>query len=182
LNSTRPGLDFLDRLGGVLRHGAGFGIGHQPARSERFAQFAHLGHGIRRGDGHVEIRPTFVAFLNQILESDKFRPGRAGGIGGGAGLGEHQHPHGLAAAMRQGHRAPDHLVRLLGIDPQFEGHVNGFIELGLGKLGEDLDGRTERINFSGFDQFAPFFVSFAWHNMERCKRVPPVDGDSPAID
>src|SRR5262245_31157566 len=41
-----PRFDFFHSPGGVLRNCAGFGIGHQPARTQDLAEFSDLGHGV----------------------------------------------------------------------------------------------------------------------------------------
>src|SRR5256885_2263519 len=52
-----------------------------------------------------------------------------------------------------------------------EGEVNGFVELGLRKLGQHFHGGLERIRFRPVHQFQSFFITFTWHNYERCKRA-----------
>ena len=157
------GLDFLDRFAGILGDGAGFWIGHQPARAEHFAELAHFGHGFRRGDRNIEIRPSFLAFLDHVLEADVFGAGGFGGVGGGAAFGKDEDADDLAAAVRERDGPANHLVRLLGIHPEPEGEINGFVELGFRELGEHLDGGLERILFLSIHQFERFFISFAWH-------------------
>jgi hypothetical protein len=126
---------------------------------------------IGRGHRHVKVGPAVVALLHHVVEADELRAGRLGGFGGGAGLGEDEHADVLAAAVGQRNRAANHLVALLGIHAEFEGEVNGLIELGLGELGEGFDGRLERQVLAGVDQLEGFVESFAWHLMVRCMRA-----------
>ncbi len=39
--------DLGDGLGNLKRHGAGLGVGHQPARAQHLAEFAHCPHQVR---------------------------------------------------------------------------------------------------------------------------------------
>ena len=57
-------LDFLDRLGGVLGHGAGLGVRHQTARPEHFAELADFRHRCRGCHGHVEILETLPGIFS----------------------------------------------------------------------------------------------------------------------
>ena len=47
--------------------------------------------------------------------------------------------------MGQDDRPPDHLVGLLGIDPQPQGDVHGLVELGVVAFLEQADGILERV-------------------------------------
>ena len=47
-------------------------------------------------------------------------------------LTEHGHANGLARAFRHHDGAADSLVRLAGVDAELDGHVDGFVELGVG--------------------------------------------------
>src|SRR6267378_4186053 len=97
--------DFLDRFSGVISNGPGFGIGHQTARTEHFAQLTNLTHCLRSGDSDIEIRPAFLAFFDHIIKADIFRASGSCGIGSRTALGEYEDAHGFAAAMRQGNSA-----------------------------------------------------------------------------
>src|SRR5438034_8852698 len=101
LEFNPAGFNFVDRPGSVLSDRPGFGVRHEAARPKDLAELAHLAHGLWRGHSDIELRPTVLAFLDQVLEADVLRPGGTGGIGGGAALGEHEHAHSLAAAVRK---------------------------------------------------------------------------------
>src|SRR5207244_1502673 len=107
LELDAAGFDFLDCFGGVIGYGAGFGVGHQAARTENLAQLAHFAHGFRGGDGHVEIGPAFVALLDQVIEADKFGAGSLGSVSGRSAFGEDENLDGLAAAVGKRDGAPD---------------------------------------------------------------------------
>ena len=137
--------DFPNCFGGVVGDGASLGVGHESARAQHFAQLTDFGHGVGRGNGHIKIRPAFLALLDEIFEADVFGARGLGRLGGSAAFGKNQHLDGLAAAMRQRDRAAHHLVGLLGIDSQAERQIDGLVELGFGKFGQHFDGRFERI-------------------------------------
>src|SRR6266542_473494 len=78
LELDAPGLHFLYRLGGVLRHRAGLRVRHQTARTEHFAEFPDFAHGLRCRDGDIEFGPAFVALFDQFFVSHEFRTGELG--------------------------------------------------------------------------------------------------------
>src|SRR5205807_531146 len=58
------GLELADRGGHVAGNDrAGLGGGHQSARAEHFAEAADLPHHVLRGEGDVEVEPTFLLDL-----------------------------------------------------------------------------------------------------------------------
>jgi hypothetical protein len=163
LELDASGLDLTDGLAGVVGHGAGLGVGHQAPGTEHLAELADLGHGLGRGDGDIEIGPAIDALLDHVLEADKLGTGRAGRLGRSSGLGEHEHADRFAGAVGQRGGAADHLVGLLGINPETEGKVDGLVELGLRELGEDLNGGVERVDLGGVHLGQGLLVAFAGH-------------------
>ncbi len=73
LNSTFPPFSSDHRFADVECHGSDFRIGHHAAWTENLAQFAHHPHHVRSGDGLVEIEPTFLDLLGQILSANVIR-------------------------------------------------------------------------------------------------------------
>jgi hypothetical protein len=72
----------------------------------------------------------------QVVHADDVGTGGLGFLGLGA-LGEHGHALGLAGAVGHHDGATHHLVGLLGVNAQLDGHVDGFIELGGGAFLDD---------------------------------------------
>ena len=163
LNSTRPAFHFLDRLRGVVGHGAGLRIRHEAAGPEHLAELAHFAHRLGRGDGHVEIRPAFDALLDHVVETDELGASSLGSIRGRTAFGKDENLDGLAAAVRQRNGAANHLVDCLGSHAEAEGEIDGLVELGLGELGQNFDGGLQRIRLLRIHLFECFFVSFAGH-------------------
>src|SRR5439155_11177403 len=71
--------------------------------------------------------------------------------------------HGLAAAVRQWDRAANHLVGLLRINSEAEREVDGLVEFGFGKLGQNFNGGLQWIRLFGVNLFECFLISFARH-------------------
>ena len=72
----------------------------------------------------VELQPAGLDALDQVLATDL--------VGAGlecllalVALGEHEHPDGLADAMRQDDRAADHLVRVARVDAEADVRLDG---------------------------------------------------------
>ena len=141
--------------GDVRRDRAGLGRGHQPLGTEDLTEPADETHHVGRGDGDVEVgEVVLLDLLDQLLPA---------GLDGAGVEGRHlqvlgaegDDALGLADAVRQGHRAADHLIRLLRIDPQREDQLDRLIELGRRKRLDRLDrlidanGSRDRL-FSGF--------------------------------
>ncbi len=123
------GLQFPDALGDVECDRAGLGVGHQAARTEHFAEPPHGFHHVRRGDDRVEIQPAALDSLDQVVSAHFI----------GAGLAPFAHlvtgsdddyPLRLAQAVRQHHRATNHLVGVLGIHAQPDGELDRLVEFG----------------------------------------------------
>src|SRR6185436_10636217 len=166
------GLYLFHGLGRVVGDGAGLGVGHKPARSEHFAQFADFRHGLGSSDRDIEVGPTLVALLNHVFEPDEFGASGPGGIGRGSIPGEHEDFDRLATAVGQRDGPTDHLIRLFGINAQPKGEVDGFVKLRLGELGQHIHRAFERVDFAAVDAFERFLVSFARHwVIQRCMRA-----------
>src|SRR4030095_13884919 len=78
-------------------------------------------------------------------------------------LGEDQDPDNLAAAVREGNRSTNPLIRLLGSNLKAKRNIDRLNNLGLGKLGKDLDRLVQRIRLVDVNLFECFLVPFAWH-------------------
>ena len=121
-----------------------------------------FGFGIRpRGPRIRAIRPTLAIWsgvaiaaskssqppwMRSIRSSDADLVGTGGlGLGGLVTGGEHDDPGGLAGAVRQVHRAADHLVGLAGVDPEPHGDLDGGVHLDLGGLLGQLRGLERRL-------------------------------------
>src|SRR5439155_700026 len=113
----------------VHRDGAGLGVGHQTARPQHFAQGAELPHHVRRRHDDVGVEPPVLDLLDVLdaheVGSRRFRFLHL------LALRDHQHADLLAGAVGQAHGAAHHLVGMLGIDAQPDGHVYRLVELGV---------------------------------------------------
>ena len=125
------GLEFGHGLGHVKGDGTGFGVGHQTAGSEQTADLAHQSHDVGRGHGGVEFQPAFLDLGHQFFGAHSVGTGFLG-FSLLLALTEHGHAHGLAQPVGQGDGAAHHLVGILGVNAQADGHIHGFVELGEG--------------------------------------------------
>jgi hypothetical protein len=123
-----PALDVLDGLGHVRGHGAGLRVRHEAARAEDAGDPPDLGHLVRGGDGGVEVQPALLDARDQVLGAHGVRAGglRLGRLVAGR---EDDHTGGLAGAVRQVHRAADHLVRLARVHTQPHRDLDGGVHL-----------------------------------------------------
>src|SRR5690606_24481064 len=64
LEVDTTGFHFLDGFRDVVGDGAGFRVRHEAARTEDTGDLADFGHRVRSGDGGIEIRETFLDFLD----------------------------------------------------------------------------------------------------------------------
>ncbi len=109
-------------------HGARFGCRHEAARPQHLAEATDHAHHVLRCQGHVEIEPAALDFLDKIVAAREIGAGFFG-FGDVIALTKHHDPDYLANAVRQGHAAAYHLIVLRRVDSK--GHMNfdGFIEL-----------------------------------------------------
>src|ERR1700686_884285 len=120
-------LDVLDRLGDVEGHRAGFRVGHQPARSENLAQPPDHAHHLGSRERDVEVDLTALHLLHQVLAADHVGP-RLDRLAELLAGREDRDAPGLAGAVGQGHRAPDHLVGMSWIDAEADVRLDRRIE------------------------------------------------------
>src|SRR4029077_12120912 len=122
-----------DRLRRIVSDSPGFWIRHQSTRTQHFSKFAHLSHRRRRGDRHIEILKTVLAFLDHIFKADKLSASIAR-LFCRLTFGKNQDANVLATAVWQCTGAPHHLVGLLWIDAEPKGNRYSLIELGRRKF------------------------------------------------
>ena len=89
----------------------------------------------------------------------------------GGTFGEHQHAHRLAAAVRKGARATNHLIRLFGIDTEPERDRHRLVKFGRRKFLQRGDGVGEAVSFFSVHLLggcAITFAAFLLHNSVQC--------------
>jgi hypothetical protein len=109
-----------------------------------------FGHDVRRGDDDVDVGPAGGDLLDVLLEA---------GVIGAGGLrlgvlrrpGQHENADRLADAVGQDDGAADRLVRLLRIDAQTDGDVDGLDELRARGLADPRDRLVDREAPDGFN-------------------------------
>ena len=89
------------------------GLGMRPRRPQDTAQLADLRHHLRGGQPDVEVDPTSLDLLYEVVLTHVIGPGLPGNFTA-VGAGEHEHPHGLADAVGQADDATHHLVGMAG--------------------------------------------------------------------
>ena len=123
------GLDLLDRLRDVRRDRAGLRVRHEAARTEHLAEAPDAAHHVRRRDHGVEVHPSTEDLLDDLVTAHEV----------GARVlrflllvraGNRQHALALAEPVGQDDRAAHHLVRMLRIDAEPQGHFHRLVELG----------------------------------------------------
>jgi hypothetical protein len=117
LNSTRPALNSLTALAVSWVTVPVFGLGMRPRGPSTLPSLRTSTMASGRGDRHIKVTPPFLALLDKVIEPDVLGTGGLRGIGRLARLREDHHANDLAAAVRQSHRAPNHLVGLRGSTP-----------------------------------------------------------------
>ena len=126
------------------------GVRHQATGTQHLAQGTHDTHRVGRGDDHVEVHLASLDLLGQVVQADDVGAGGTGGVSLFA-LGEHGNANRLAGTGGQHDRTTDQLVRLLGVDAQLDGHVDGLIELGGGGFLDQIQGFADRVQLGTVD-------------------------------
>jgi hypothetical protein len=106
-----------------------FRVGHEPARSEGLAELPHLPHEVGCGDGRVELEPSALDLLHEVLSAHHVGP-RLARLALLVSLGEDRHTHRLSDTVGQHDRAAHHLVGMLRVHAQPQRQVHGLVELG----------------------------------------------------
>ncbi|MOA28309.1 hypothetical protein D3C78_1492400 [compost metagenome] len=148
LNLT--GLGVLDSGRDVRRHGADLRVRHQATGTQDLAQGTHDTHRVGRSDDHVKVHLTGLDLVSQVVQANDVGAGSLGGLSLVA-LGEHGNANRLAGAGGQNDRTANQLVRLLRVDAELHGHVNGFIELGDGGFLDQGQGFSDRVQLGAVD-------------------------------
>lgn len=110
---------------------------HEPAGTEYASERSDQAHHIRCRNTNVEVEPSILNTLGQILLTDRISPGHASLLSHVA-LGEHDYSLRTSDPMRKNDRATNDLVRLLGIDAEMEMNLHGLIKLGSPEPFHDL--------------------------------------------
>jgi hypothetical protein len=129
-------------------------------RGPRTGRFADFGHGVRSGDGGIEIREAFLNFLDQVFEADVLGSGGDGRFGSQA-LGEDGDADVAAGAVREGNGAPDHLVALPRVHAEVEGERDGGSEFGRRELLHGADCVGQGVALACLDESGCLLVAFA---------------------
>ena len=125
-------LGFLDNPANIFGRDnrAGLGVGHQATRAKDTAQTTNFTHHIRRGDGHIKIRPAALDLGQSfIIISHKICTGLAG-ICRAIALSKDQNTHRLTQAMRQDNHIAHLLVGMARIHTQADMNFYSSIKLG----------------------------------------------------
>ena len=138
------GLGLLDGLADVEGDRAGLGVGHEALGAQDAAELADAAHDVGGGDDDVEVDPAAGDLLDDVVAAEVIGPGLLGLLDLLA-RGDDADLLRLARAVGQDDGASDHLVRILGIDPQPDVDVDGFVELGEMGLLEEGDGLLEGV-------------------------------------
>ena len=115
----------------------GLGVGHQATTAEDLAQAADHAHHVRRREGDVEVDPAGLDALDEILAADLVGAAAQRFLGLLA-LGEDDHAHDLAGAVRQDDRAAHHLVGMARVDAQADVGLERCVEADLAGVLQQL--------------------------------------------
>src|SRR5260370_14823600 len=110
-------LDLLDRGRHVRGDGPGFRIGHETRGPEHLAETTDRAHHVTPGDQGVKRRPAFLLnLLDQLFAAEELSAGCLG-VANLVARGDDGNDLGLAEAVRKDDPAADHLVGVLGRNP-----------------------------------------------------------------
>src|SRR5256712_4201427 len=173
-------LDVLDRAANIEGDTARARVRHQATRPQDLAQAADLAHHVRGRERDVEVEPAFLDPLDQVLGADVIGTG----LGRLAGLftgGEHEHAALLAGAVRQDHRAADHLVGGPGVDAQPEVRLDRAVEFRSGTLQHEPYRLVGRVLLSAPDGLGGFLVFLATRLRHQADTSMPSARSVPSI-
>src|SRR5215470_7195083 len=151
-----------------------------PAFSTRHStEAANQAHHVGRGDTAVEVDRAAIDLLDQVLRADHVGAGGLGLLRLGAAR-EHADPHRAAGAVRQVDDAAHHLVRMLGIDAEVHGDLDGLVELRLGALLDHLHRVLDGVELGAIDAFARLDRALAEIGHGQPSTSMPIDRAEPS--
>jgi hypothetical protein len=137
-----------------------FRVGHEAARAEDAGDAAHLGHLVWGGDGGVEVEEAALDLSYEVVAADAVGASRLRS-GGLLTRREHNHPGGLAGAVRQADRPAHHLVGLSRVYTKAHGDLDGGVELRRRGLGHHPSGLKRAVGPFRIDEFRGLPVGLA---------------------
>jgi len=178
------GPDLVHGLGHVERHGACLGVGHETARAEHLAQTSHQLHHVGSRHHGLEIEPTLLDALDDLVAADLV----------GTSLlrlalllarGDHEHAPCLAAqAVGKNDRPSHHLVGMLRIDPQAHRDLDRLVELRKGALLDQCQRFLQRVRWLRLDHVTGLGVLLSDSSHRKLlspRRLAPADRGSHPI-
>ena len=145
-------LDLLDCLGDLKSNGTQLGVGHHPTGTEDLAQFAHGSHHIGSRDHPVELEPSALDLLCQVVAAHFVGTGVPGLLLLLA-LGKRHNPLCFPQTVGQYESASHHLIALPGVNTQPDGNFYRLVELGTGCFLNEGNGRLEIVSLHSIDFF-----------------------------
>ena len=143
-------------VGDIGGHGACIRIGHQAARAQYLAKAPHRSHHVRCSDDGVEIRPAFALNLGDHVFAAYVIGSSFGSFALLVTRGDHQDLLRFPQAVRQHHGTADHLVGVLGIDPQAHVQFHRLVEFCELDLLDQRNGFVQAVG-AGLDLFRRSF-------------------------
>jgi hypothetical protein len=112
------------------------------------------------GDRDVEVGPTSLDTLGEVVGADEVGA-RLGGLSGGIALGEDRDRDVLAEALRQSERPAQLLLRVADIDAEADMQLDRLVELGAGRLFDQMDRLRGWIRLRAIDLLVGLSISLA---------------------
>ena len=109
------------------------GVRHEATPSEIPSEPSDLAHHVGGGDCYVEVDPSALDALDEVVVADEVRACLLGD-GDCLAVGEYCHAQGLADAVGKHGHASNDLIGVAGVGPGANVKLNGLIELGGGGL------------------------------------------------
>ena len=119
---------FLDGLDEIGSDCSGFGRRHFSLRTKYASQSRNLAHYLGDGNGNIEVHPSVLDLFDELVGAG-FDGTSLGGFVGDVVRAKDNNSSGLSNTLGEGERAPNHLIGLLGINPQAKYTINGLVKL-----------------------------------------------------
>ncbi len=117
----------------------GLRVRHEAARAEHLPEPSERLHHVGRRDEGLEVEEAGLDLRDEVVPAHEVGARRLGFLDLLAG-GDDGHARRLPEAVRKHDRAAHHLVRVLRVDAEAEGHLDGLVELGERRRLDERDG------------------------------------------
>src|SRR5690606_20236907 len=153
------GFRLFDCISDVEGHSSDLRVWHETTWPEDAAELSDRAHHIGRRNHTIEVHEPALHLGDEVVRARKVSTVVSGFLLLIA-LGENENPDALARAVRQDQSTADHLVGVLGVDPEAYSDIDRFVELRVGSVLNDFCCLTQSVALLTIDILERLYAFF----------------------